>query len=237
MSDVFTRLIQRALGIADGVVPRLPGLFESVDAPPEPTWDRETEGMPKVVRTRGAKPPVERSELPVDEPPPQGPRAEVHFRIERPPASPDPIHDPMPAAKEPTLVPDREARKAETPQSRSPRPNLTLLVEEILQTAPGFEKAPGDPGTMQETEPADAEPRLMPAGPHDPPPARRPQRPSFTMPEPLLQVRGPAPVQVRIGRIEVKSASVSPPHPSPRPRTARSVALTLHDYLAGRGRG
>jgi len=49
----------------------------------------------------------------------------------------------------------------------------------------------------------------------------------------------PTPVEIRIGRIEVRAAAPSPPaRPSPAPRAPRSprVSLTLADYLASSGR-
>jgi hypothetical protein len=236
MSDIFTSLVQRVMGIAETAVPRLPGRFESVEAWPEPEWDLDA----APVRQVETKPPLKKSRHAVEESSPDGSRVELRFRSKPSASAPKPERDPAPAVQSPPVVSEKEERKLGSPPPPSQRPTLTFLIEEVIEEVvdrtSASAKPPRDTALKQLTRRPDVGPDRSTASLPPAPRTRRQPHPILSASELQPRRSQPTPLQVRIGRIEVKAAPDATPRPSSPPRTTPRVSLTLHDYLARRGR-
>lgn len=238
MSDFLSRLAQRAVGGASGLEPVREPVFPADfrgDGPPSVPPPNSAAGTQPGAhdRARTAAPPVTRSQTTdpsacADAAGREGVRPMADQRqtrdARREATQPDPILSPRPANKtgvHPPLRPSRRQPPAVDPQPH--QPPASFSPTETQDTATGAAERP----------PA---PPLRRTGPQPLSPASPTLRPAPTSP-PEQTPSTPAPVIVRIGRVDVR-ATVAPAAPAPAQRRPDGPpALGLKEYLERRNGG
>lgn len=237
MSDFLTRLAQRAVGGASsGLEPVREPVFP-VDPPMESAMEGAS-AFPPPMTPRGARPaphvPARVAEGSIPDPPSAGP-------IRTAPAAAPPMGDKrqahdarpepdrsasVPLPVEPDGVSVRHAQRTLTPPGRG-EPRQRQFPDPLSPIAPPTTTA--RPVTRPRQQPA-----KEPVSPHSP--VSPPLRPVRTA-SPEKAASAPAPVTVRIGRVDVR-ANIAPAPPAPAERKPeRTPALGLKEYLERRHGG
>jgi hypothetical protein len=218
MSDYFTNLAARALGMSVAVRPR-PSLFEPRPGTADPPAPSEPD--------RGG---VERGaralDVAAEAPPRRQPAEPEAVRKREGTSAPDGDPGPPPVAA-PSRAPGRGRSRAETAPPR-PAPHGAGHSASKGREVPAALREPEAPRPAGRTQPArQEEPGRAVAAPAI---AARPPRPQ------LPPKDAPAPtVRVTIGRVDVRAVTPEqPPEPGRKPRQA--PRMSLDDYLSRPGK-
>lgn len=224
MSDIFSRLVQRALRTELQVTPRSVSRFEALGGRELSAWGEQSVETPV------------RSSTP----------ARLQVRTEQPETKRSAVGEagyqhPAVAAQPQTAA---DASRREEPLVTAPAPERLIVRREVntLQTVAQEKEILRETAIIASAAPA---PPLRTAPASQAAPVRSPAPLEMKLPVPVQPPASPAPpvpapqaVEIRIGRIEVRAAApqpAKPPAPASPPRAPRTsrVSVTLSDYLAG----
>lgn len=249
MSDFFTRLVERSLGVGEVVRPRLGSLFEPRGAAAAPLVEESLEVEVERATPAPAEPkrePEPRSSFPrpTEQEPKHEPVGTLQQSVTRPPPAAE-----LPHRERTRLEVERtretqsqtgfaaaqeEASPLPTPlPGHAPEPRLTLQQS----VTKSDRETPAPPETVVVREHVLRRTQLAPGRlePHESwlePPAQPAQRPLPAAP-PAAVVEPPV-VRVTIGRVDVRA--VLPPGPAERRPLRRRPNMTLDEYLRDGGR-
>ena len=261
MSDFLGNLLDRTLGETPSIQRYRPSLFEPV-AEPVPQAAETPAALPPRREPDAPLPAPPRAPAFAAMDPPLPPRPAAIF-TEAPAAEPLRAAPSPPLAAPHIITHHHETRierltqRVDTIVERTPAGSSTpLLVPApppsaavpVSSTAPSLPTAPTAPSVMAGLDPAthpapvkpQAAPVPQPQAPRRAPP--QPQTPAITRvslapsPQPQAAPPTPAPIEITIGRLEIRATQSTPA--APRPRTSpRGPALGLDAYLRQRGGG
>jgi hypothetical protein len=218
MSDYFTNLAARALGVGAVARPR-PSLFEPRRGAAEPP-------IPVEPARSDVEPEVRAPDVGAEASPGRKPAEPATIREREGTSAPDGDRGP-PQVAAPQRTPGRGRRRAETAPSGPAEVGAapSAARERSAPAAPPEPEAPRPSVRTQSARPAELQRRLA-----APAIAARPPRPQVSARD------APAPtVRVTIGRVDVRAVTPEqPPEPGRKPRQASR--MSLDDYLSRRGK-
>jgi len=262
MTDFLSRLAERTLGLAPVVQPLVRPLSAPVfEPPPGPVAAVEVPELAAAPLAPARKPnPLARSR-PLPEEPEAEQAGDGRHAEQQAPEAPPPEEVVVPGresvAAPPGPAPARALPAASAPVERAAARRSSQTLEErparpVAEPPPRRAPRPAhglEPRLVQETteprrprsSPREHERPLVsapaPDGPALVPPRRRGRRSAEEAGEPGAAAPQEGPVQVTIGRVEIRPPAPAPPAEAPRPRWSPPF-LSLDDYLersAGRG--